>query len=180
MPFDEQDGLAALKAAIPDYAKDLRLNLPGVFASAHLSEQQLWGTAVAAAIAARNPQLRTAVVAAARPHLSEPALTAAKTAAALMGMNNIYYRFTHLVGNDAYRQMPARLRMQALANPGVERADFELFSLAVSAVNGCGMCIEAHERQLITHGVTREGVQDAVRLASVLHAIAVALEAEAA
>ena len=158
----------------------MRLNLPGVFASAHLSEQQLWGTAVAAAIAARNPQLRTAVVAAARPHLSEAALVAAKTAAALMGMNNIYYRFTHLVGNDAYRQMPARLRMQALANPGVERADFELFSLAVSAVNGCGMCIEAHERQLITHGMTREGVQDAVRLASVLHAIAVALEAEAA
>src|SRR6185437_5516187 len=152
------------KAAIPDYAKDLRLNLPGVFASAHLSEQQLWGTAVAAAIAARNPQLRTAVVAAARPHLSEAALTAAKTAAALMGMNNIYYRFTHLVGDDAYRQMPARLRMQALANPGVERADFELFSLAVSAVNGCGMCIVAHERELTGHGMTREGVQDAVRL----------------
>jgi len=179
MPLDDVNPLDTIRAAIPDYAKDLRLNLGNVLGSTHLSEQQIWGTAVASAIAARNPVLRDAVVAAAQPHLSPEALNAAKTAAALMGMNNIYYRFTHLVGNDAYRQMPARLRMQAIANPGVDKNDFELWSLAVSAVNGCGMCLEAHEKQLAGHGVTREAVQDAVRIAAVLHGIAVALEAEA-
>jgi alkyl hydroperoxide reductase subunit D len=171
------DPLAVLTAAIPDFAKDLRLNLGSVMGSQNLTEQQVWGTAVASAIAARNPDLRDAALAAAQSHLSEAAIGAAKTAASLMGMNNVYYRFTHLVGQEEYRHLPARLRMQAIANPGVEKVDFELWSLAVSAINGCGICIEAHEKQLIAHGLKRESVQDAVRIAAVLHGIAVALEA---
>jgi alkyl hydroperoxide reductase subunit D len=173
------DALAPIAAAIPDYAKDLRLNLGTVMASANLTERQIWGTAVASAIATRNKTLRDAVAAEAARHLSEPALAAARTAAALMGMNNIYYRFTHLVGDEEYRRLPARLRMQAIANPGVDRIDFELWSLAVSAVNGCGVCLEAHEKQVTDQGMKREAVQDAVRIAAVLHGIAIALEAEA-
>jgi len=172
------DPLAAIAAAIPDFAKDLRLNLGTVMGTQNLTEQQVWGTAVASAIAARNAELRTAILAAARNHLSDAAIAAAKTAAALMGMNNIYYRFTHLVGQDEYRHMPARLRMQAIANPGVDKVDFELWSLAVSAINGCGVCVEAHERHVIGQGLKREAVQDAVRIAAVLHGIAMALEAE--
>ena len=170
--------LDALKAALPDYAKDLRLNLQSVLASSSLSEQQLWGTAVASAIASRNPALRDAILAEARGHLTEAALGAAKAAAAIMGMNNVYYRFTHLVGNADYATMPARLRMQVIGNPGVDRLDFELWSLAVSAVNGCGRCMEAHERQILGQGLSAEAVQDAVRIASVMHGVAVALEAE--
>jgi lipoyl-dependent peroxiredoxin subunit D len=93
-----------------------------------------------------------------------------------MGMNNIYYRFTHLVGDEEYRRLPARLRMQAIANPGVPKADFELMALAVSAINGCGACLEAHNRQVLEHGLVREAVQDAVRIAAILNGIAVALE----
>jgi alkyl hydroperoxide reductase subunit D len=170
--------LDTLKAALPDYAKDLRLNLQSVLSSTNLTEQQLWGTAVASAIASRNPLLRDAIVAEARGHLSEAALGAAKAAAVIMGMNNVYYRFTHLVGNADYATMPARLRMQVIGNPGVDRVDFELWSLAVSAVNGCGRCMEAHERTVVGQGLSREAVQDAVRIASVMHGIAVALEAE--
>jgi len=168
--------LGAIRDAIPDWAKDLRINLGNVLTSPHLSEQQIWGTSVASAIATRNKRLREAVVAEAARHLSEPALAAARTAAALMGMNNIYYRFTHLVGDEEYRRLPARLRMQAIANPGVDRVDFELWSLAVSAINGCGMCMEAHEHHLTEGGLKREAVQDAVRLAAVLNGVAVALE----
>ena len=97
-----------------------------------------------------------------------------------MAMNNVYYRFVHLVGQDDYRTMPARLRMNALAKPGVEKADFELWSLAVSAVNGCGLCIESHEKVLREHAVSRETIQAAVRIAAVVHAVAVTLEADAA
>jgi lipoyl-dependent peroxiredoxin subunit D len=172
------DPLAELAARIPDFAKDLRLNLGVVMASQNLTEQQAWGTAVASAIAARNPRLTEAMLAAARDHLSPAAVTAAKTAASLMAMNNIYYRFTHLVGPEEYRRLPARLRMQAIANPGVDKVGFELWSLAVSAINGCGACLEAHEKQVIAQGLRREAVQDAVRIAAVLHGIAVALEAE--
>jgi alkyl hydroperoxide reductase subunit D len=172
------DPLAELAAALPDFAKDLRLNLGTVMASQNLTEQQIWGTAVASAIAARNPRLSDAMLVSAQAHLSPAAVTAAKTAASLMGMNNVYYRFTHLVGQEEYRRLPARLRMQAIANPGVDKVDFELWSLAVSAINGCGICIEAHEKQVIAQGLRREAVQDAVRLAAVLHGIAVALEAD--
>jgi alkyl hydroperoxide reductase subunit D len=96
-----------------------------------------------------------------------------------MGMNNVYYRFTHLVGGD-YRSMPARLRMNVMAKPGVEKVDFELWSLAVSAINGCGMCMEAHEKVVLQGGLSKEQVQAAVRIAAVVHAVAAVLDGEAA
>jgi len=94
-----------------------------------------------------------------------------------MGMNNVYYRFTHLVGGD-YATMPAKLRMNIMAKPGVEKADFELWSLAVSAINGCGMCMESHEKIVKHAGLTSEQVQAAVRIASVVHAAALTIEGE--
>jgi alkyl hydroperoxide reductase subunit D len=170
--------IESLKSALPEYAKDLKLNLSSVAAEAALTDQQRWGALVATAIASRNGAVIRAVEAEAAAKLSPEAFAAAKTAAAIMAMNNVYYRFVHLVGQDDYRTMPARLRMNALAKPGVEKADFELWSLAVSAVNGCGMCIESHEQVLRDHGVSREAIQAAVRIAAVVHAVAVTLEAE--
>jgi alkyl hydroperoxide reductase subunit D len=169
----------ALKAQLPDYAKDLKLNLGNVLGTPGLTAQQLWGTAVASAIASRNPVVRDAIVAEARQHLSEAALAAAKAAAAIMAMNNIYYRFVHLASATDYAGMPARLRMNVIANPGVDALDFELWSLAVSAINGCGMCIDSHEREIVKKGASREAVQNIVRIASVIHAVAVTLEGEA-
>lgn len=170
--------IETLKAALPEYAKDLKLNLASVTAEAALTDQQRWGALVATAIASRNGAVIRAIEAEAQGRLSPEAHAAAKTAAAIMAMNNVYYRFVHLVGQDDYRTMPARLRMNALAKPGVEKADFELWSLAVSAVNGCGMCIESHEQVLRNHGISREAIQAAVRVAAVVHAVAVTLEAE--
>ncbi len=170
--------IESLKSALPEYAKELKLNLSSVAAEAALTDQQRWGALVATAIASRNGAVIRAVEAEARGKLSPEALAAAKTAAAIMAMNNVYYRFVHLVGQDDYRTMPARLRMNALAKPGVEKADFELWSLAVSAVNGCGMCLESHEQVLRDHGVSREAIQAAARIAAVVHAVAVTLEAE--
>ena len=169
----------ALKAQLPDYAKDLKLNLGNVLNTPGLTAQQVWGTAVASAVAARNPTVRDAVLADARQHISAVAIDAAKAAAAIMAMNNIYYRFVHLASATDYAGMPARLRMNVIANPGVDGLDFELWSLAVSAINGCGMCIDAHEREIVKKGASREAVQNIVRIASVIHAVAVTLEGEA-
>ncbi len=167
-----------LKDLIPDYAKDIRLNLGAVAQSDHLNEQQLWGTWLASAIASREPQVITTVEAFAKQHLSEEALRGAHAAAAIMGMNNIYYRFLHLASNKEYGQIPARLRMQVIGNPGVEKVDFELWSLAVSAIHGCGMCIDSHEKVVKAGGLSAQGIHDAVRIASVVHATARVLEAE--
>ena len=171
--------LEALKSALPDYAKDLRLNLSSLAMEEVLSRQQRAGTFVAAAIASRNAEVTRAVVGEFAAQLSPEALTAAKAAAAIMGMNNIYYRFSHLVGGE-YATMPAKLRMTVIGRPGVEKVDFELWSLAVSAVNGCGMCMEAHEKVVREAGLSREQTQAAVRIAATVHAVAVALDGEAA
>jgi alkyl hydroperoxide reductase subunit D len=171
--------IESLKAALPDYAKDIRLNLGSLAMDATLSRQQLAGTFVAAALASRNATVTREIVAEFGAALSAEALVAAKAAAAVMAMNNVYYRFTHLVGGD-YPGLPAKLRMNVIGKPGVEKVDFELWSLAVSAVNGCGMCLEAHERVVRQGGLSQEQVQTAVRVASVVHAVAAVLDGEAA
>jgi alkyl hydroperoxide reductase subunit D len=173
--------LDAIRDALPDYARDLRLNLSSVLATTGapgLSERQIWSVALAAAIASRHVPLARDLEALAGAHLTAADLNAARAAAAVMGMNNIYYRFLHLVEDEEYKQLPARLRMNVLANPGVDKVDFELLSLAVSAINGCGTCVAAHERQLRKHEVSREAVQSAVRIAATIHAVAGVLEYE--
>jgi lipoyl-dependent peroxiredoxin subunit D len=168
----------ALKDTIPDYAKDLKLNLGSVLNDAILSDQQKWGGLLAAALASRHTTIIRTLGAEAAARLSPEALTAAKSAAAIMGMNNVYYRFIHEVSDKEYGQLPARLRMNVMANPGVPKADFELWSLIVSAVNGCGLCMDSHEQTLRKTGMTKEAIQQAVRIASVVHAVAVTLENE--
>ena len=168
-----------IRDLIPDYAKDLKLNLSSVLTEEGLTEQQRWGTLLASALAAREPHLVQAVAEEAATRLSPEAVKAAKAAASIMAMNNIYYRFTHLASDPDYSAMPARLRMSVIGNPGVEKSDFELWSLAVSAINGCGRCIDAHEQVLRKAGMTREQIQQAVRIASIVHAVAATLEGEA-
>jgi lipoyl-dependent peroxiredoxin subunit D len=175
--------LDTLRDSIPDYARDLRLNLGSVLSptgAPGLSEKQIWGVAVAAAIASRNPEFTREIETLAAAHLDEAYRTGARAAAAIMGMNNIYYRFLHLVEDVEYSQLPARLRMNVIGNPGIDKIDFELFSLAVSAVNGCGMCIVAHEKQLRKHDVSREAIQSAIRIAATVHAVAGVLEHQGA
>ena len=166
-----------LKDRIPEYAKDLRINLGTITGSTALTPQQAWGTALTAAVTARNPDVVAAILADAAPHLSPEAQAAARGAAALMGMNNVYYRFTHMMGDAAeYKAMPARLRMQLIGKPGVEHLDFELWCLAASAITGCEMCVQSHEKSVRDRGGSKEHVHDAVRIASVIHAIALTLD----
>ena len=172
-----------IREQLPDYARDLKLNLSSVLTpqgAPGLTEKQIAATALSTAIVARNPQVTSAIELWAKTQLDDAHINAARAAAAIMGMNNIYYRFLHLVESPDYQNLPARLRMNVIGNPGIDKLDFELLSLAVSAVNGCGMCVTAHERKLREGGVSVESIQSAVRIASVIHAVAVALEYQAA
>jgi len=171
--------LTSLKNLIPEHAKDLKLNVATVLSAEGapgLAENQILGVALTSAIAARNPTLLREIETLVAPKLDTAQLSAARAAAAIMGMNNVYYRFVHLAGNPDYARLPAKLRMNVIGNPGVAKVDFELYSLAVSAINGCGACVAAHDKVVRGAGVTAEGVQSAVRIAAVLHGIAVALE----
>jgi lipoyl-dependent peroxiredoxin subunit D len=165
-----------LRGEIPEAAKDIKLNMQGVFQQTTLSGSQMWGVAVACAAASRNERLLNAVVQDAEGTVEGPVLEDALAAAALMAMNNVYYRFRHMVGKESYSQKPARLRMNRIAKPAGSRVDFELFCLAVSAINGCEMCIRSHEKVVIDGGLTEDQVHDAVRIAATIQAAAVALE----
>ena len=172
--------LDALREQIPAYAKDLSLNLSSLSTETTLSDAQKWGTFLACAHAVGVPAVVRAFEAEATTRLTPEAVTAAKAAAAIMGMNNIYYRSLHLMHNAEYQTLPARLRMNILGNPGAPKVDFELWALAVSAINGCGACMDAHEKTLREHGVTNVQVQAALRIASVVNAASRVLAAEVA
>jgi len=172
----------AIRDVIPDYARDLKLNLGTVLTTSGapgLNDKQIWSIALASAIASRNTGFARSIEAQSRAHLADVEVQGAKAAAAIMGMNNIYYRFLHLVEDNEYQSMPARLRMNVIANHGIDKLDFELISLAVSAVNGCGLCVTSHEKKLRQHEVSRESIQSAVRIAATIHAVAGVLEFEA-
>jgi len=168
--------LEALREALPDYARDLKLNLQAVLGESTLSPSQQYGTALATAAAARHPRLVAVLKTETKSKASEATVEDALAAAALMGMTNVFYRFRHLVGKDGYGQLPARLRMNRLAKPAGARLDFELFCLAVSAVNGCEACVRAHEKVLVEGGVSEAQIHDAIRIAATVHGVAVALE----
>ncbi|MEV8638871.1 carboxymuconolactone decarboxylase family protein [Streptosporangium sp. NPDC051023] len=169
-----------LKSALPDFAKDIKLNLGSLVTTSSLDEQQLWGTLLACAAATRSQRVIAEIAGEAADVLSAEAFRAAKAAAAIMAMNNVYYRSMHLIGDETYATMPAKLRMTVIGNPGVDKVDFELWSLAVSAIGGCGRCLESHEQVLRQAGMPREQIQEAIRIAAVVNAVAAVLESEAA
>jgi len=166
----------ALRAAIPDVARDIKLNLQSVLQPGALTPAQRWGVAIASAVATRNPALRDALIADASAEVAAEVIDDAMAAAALMAMNNVYYRFRHLIGKESYSQMPARLRMQRIARPLTNKADFELFCLAVSAINGCEMCIRSHEDVVLKGALSEDQVHDAVRIAATISAAALSLD----
>jgi len=164
-----------LKNALPEYAKDIKLNLSTLAGEESLSAQQRWGCFLACALTTGQPTVMQAIANEAAQYLSAEAQTAARAAATIMAMNNVYYRAVHLMNNKDYQPMSAKLRMNIIANPGVDKTDFELWSLAVSAINGCGMCLDSHETHLQKAGMSSEQVQTALRIAATVNAAAAAM-----
>ena len=161
-----------------DYAKDIKLNLSSVLKTdpeSSLKENQIYGIALSCAYTTKNSDLVGYILEKAEDNISEEEINAAKAASSIMAMNNIYYRFTHLVSDKEYLKMPAKLRMNIIANPGIDKVDFELYSLTVSAINGCGLCIDSHVKQLINSKVDKYTIQHSIRISSIINSVAQAL-----
>jgi alkyl hydroperoxide reductase subunit D len=157
-----------LRQALPAYAKDISLNISSLMNETVLTEQQKWGCFIASAYAVGSATVIKALEDGCP--LSQEALTAARAAAGIMGMNNVYYRTLHLMKSHEYATLPAKLRMNIIANPGVDKNDFELWCMAVSAINGCGMCLDSHEEELRKRGVSSQNIQASFRIAAVVNA----------
>jgi alkyl hydroperoxide reductase subunit D len=168
-----------LKNALPDYAKDIKLNLQNVLYTVEgsdLTQHQIYNIALACAFATRNKKLIAALLIDTTDHLSAQEIESAKSAATIMAMNNIYYRFTHSVSDKSYSTMPAKLRMNVIGNPGIDKVLFELECLAISAINGCAMCMNAHTMQVEKAGLSKTAVHSAIRIAAVIQATTIGLE----
>lgn len=172
--------LIALQNALPAYAEDLRKNLERLAGESLLSDQQKWGCFLACAFALGVPLVAKAVRAEAETRLTPEAKSAANAAAAIMGMNTVYYGAINLLANHDYRSAPVNLSMTALTSPAVDKIDFELWAFAVSAMSNCAACLNSHESELHKRGVTPERVQAALRIAATINAIGVVLRGEAA
>jgi lipoyl-dependent peroxiredoxin subunit D len=173
------NALETVRAALPESAKDTKLNLQSVLdGESSLSLAQRLGVAIASAVAARSTPLRDALVERARNEIegADAVIDDAYAAATLMAMNNVYYRFRHFIGKESYSQRSPKLRMNRLAQVKTKKVDFELMSLAVSAINGCESCVKAHEKAVLDGGLGENEVHDAVRIAATMQAAAVALE----
>lgn len=174
--------LDELKSTWPDYAKDIKLNLSQVLSedgTPELTPQQRYGVALSVALTVNNGSLVDMINTEAGDNLNEKYVQAIKSAVSIMGMNNIYYRFVHLANDEEIKSLPAKLRMMVIGNPGIDKKDFEMFSLAISAITGCGMCIESHTAHLIKAGVSKEAIQSAIRIAAVIHGASKTLAMEA-
>ena len=169
--------LTTIKEQIPDYAKDIRLNLDGAITRSSLTPADSLGVALAAAFAAKSKPLVDAFKAAA----PEAEGNAALTAAALMGMNNVWYPFVEMANDEDLKTQRPELRMNAYATlGGVEKKKFEAYALAASIVGKCHFCVESHYALLKKEGLTTQQLRDIGRIAAVVNAAAQALQAEAA
>lgn len=167
--------LSTIKDKLPDWAKDIRLNLDGVIARSTLPVEDAVGAALAAAYAAGNPFL----VEAFKSGLSEADANGALTAAALMGMNNTWYPYVEMTGDAQLKSLPPQLRMNAYAtHGGVDKKRFELFALVASIVGKCHFCVQSHYENLKKDGLSVEQLRDAGRIAAVVNAAAQALTAQ--
>ncbi len=168
---------SAILANLPEEAADLKVNAERVLAGESLDTVQTWGTALATAYFIRSAELTAAILADAKANcLSEAHLSDARGAAAMMGMNTVYFRFRHIMHSDGYSQKSFNLRMTRMKQVATDQTHFELYSIGPAALAGCELCLKAHEAAVKKGGLNEDNIHDAVRIASVLHGIAVALE----
>lgn len=167
--------LETIKAAMPDYAKDIKLNISSLV-TAHgstLTDTQVAGITYASALATRNASLALALQPYFSEKLSDNDRDGIKSAVTIMAMNNVYYRFIDLASDPEYKNMPAKLRMNGMLSPSVDKQDYELYSLAVSAINGCGFCVDSHVEGLrAKFDLGRDAIQTCIRIAAVINSAA--------
>lgn len=168
------ESLESLRNAMPDYSRDIKINLENLVSEKNeiLSTKQVFGSALASAYASKQKTLIKVLEEEAKKYLSDSEINGVRIATTIMAMNNIYYRFAHISHDKEYLQLPAGLRMRGIADHGIDKIDFEIYSLAVSIVNGCSGCIDAHANQIIKHEYTKQQVQAVAKIAAVIHAVA--------
>tara|TARA_Y100000991_G_C21932886_1_gene331662 strand:- start:283 stop:816 length:534 start_codon:yes stop_codon:yes gene_type:complete len=173
-------GIETLKSSLGAFAKDNKLNLSSMLSQANyggLDQKLVWGVALACSYSLEDKSLQEALEQDAKDKdlFTEKDINGIKTAVSLMAMTNVYYRFLHLADDKDISSMPAGLRMNTMLNPGIDRLSFEVYSLAVSVLNGCGKCIKAHILTLEKEGLSKQAIQAVAKITSIINASKISL-----
>lgn len=161
-----------IKDSIPDHSKDIRLNLDAVINRSLLSVEDTHACALVAALAAENGELAYAIMTSGELDNFTAETEAAKTAASLMGMNNVWYPFVEMCNDIELKGLPAGLRMNAyMTHGGVSKKKFELYALVASIIGKCHFCVKNHYDVLRKEGMTVQELHHAGKIASVINAI---------
>lgn len=170
------DNLKLLASTDSKYLRDLKINVTNALAAETLSKKEAYLLTLAVAVNEKNKALQNAFSEHAKAEgASEKEIAETISCTSLLTANNVYYRFRHFMHDEFYNNAQAGIRMSIMANPLQGKEFFELISLAVSALNGCELCVTSHEKTLITHGTTKQRIHDAVRLAAVIKSLIVLL-----
>jgi lipoyl-dependent peroxiredoxin subunit D len=171
------DSLDLLEGGKSRYLPDLKLNFKNSFESDQLSRKEVSLLGVSLAVNAGNTVLKQFFTESATAEgATEAEIAEAVGCASLLSANNVLYRFRHFVNKEKYNEIPARIKMNIMARPVNGKEFFELMSLAVSAVNGCEMCVKSHEQSLIELGSKEERIFEAVRLGAVITSVSKVLQ----
>lgn len=173
----KSEGLEKLAAADNRFLKDLKLNVGAVLKSNNINKKEAALLALSVAANEKSAILTGAFEAMAKNEGANDAeIAEIHACTALMNTNNVFYRFRHyLPQNQYYNNTPAGLRMSIMMNPVLGKEFFELVSLAVSALNGCEMCVTSHEHSVKQHGASEARIYDAVRLVAIIKSLVVIL-----
>ena len=168
--------LDLLQKADSRYLKDIKVSLSTAINAESLTKKESYFIALSIAANENNETLKNAFLAkAVEEGANEKEIAEVIACTSLMNANNVYYRFRHFMHDEFYDTAQAGIRMGIMASPVLGKEFFELLSTAVSAVNGCQMCVTSHEKALLGHGTTKQRIHDAVRLAAVIKSLSVVI-----
>jgi alkyl hydroperoxide reductase subunit D len=166
------DSLDMLEEGKSRYLADLKINFKNSLESEYLAKKEIALLGVALSVNANNTILKNFFESRSQHEgATAEEIAEAVACASLLSANNVFYRFRHFMNKEKYNEIPARIKMNIMARPVTGKEFFELISLAVSAVNGCEMCVKSHEASLIELGCREERIFEAVRLAAVMMSV---------
>jgi len=174
--LDTHSNMFKLAEADHRYLRDLRINVGNALNYANLSKKESLLLALAVAANEKHTHLKESVLRLLdSENVSASEIAETYACVSLMNVNNVFYRFRHFTKASYYNDTPAGIKMNVMMNPVLGKEFFELMSLALSAVNGCEMCVNAHEDSVKKHGASEARIYDAIRLASIFKGFAAIL-----
>ncbi len=176
IPDSSSEKLRRITNSESRYAKDLKANLQQALKNNELSPKESAFIGLSVSVNDRSNAGIDVFTALSKKHgATNDEITEVYSCTSLLAMNNVFYKFRHMVDKEFYSKSPAGIKMSVVGKPVLGKEFFELLSLVVSALNGCEQCIKSHENSILKHGCSEARVYEAIKSASIFRGLIVLL-----